>query len=505
MKRNLIFSFIVLMAVVGLAKADTVILREGLDGYAATQDTWFSNRTTGGENNGFPEGSYFRTATWGTTNQQALLRFDEMFDDEGGPIPIGSVITSATLTIHVPTDIKYSDGEANAIHKMLVDWVETDAYAADPWVGGATQQIDRDDVEAASVATDDCTEYAINNKIPQGTTMTFDVSPIVEDWANGDSNYGFLFQSLGLNAGDGFFMASSEYAGVATETARPTLEVEYIFNPKVLITESEGTTVVYEQGLTTDDFEVVLALEPDNDVEITVEPNTNTQDYRLVGAAGPGFPIKLTFTTGNWNTAQTVTVKAVDDPDPEGPEIGKILFHTVSDDPNFDDIAVRSVRVNVVDNDRASVVIDPITGLEVDEEGETTDQYTVVLQSQPGAEVTISTSDSSDPNEVMISPSTLTFTTANWATPQTVTVKAIDDDVLEAVGGVSHTTLVSNDIASDDLEYDSLILSSVLVKIFDNECGAWDYDPMDFDENCYVDLKDFAEFASHWLNCSQPA
>ena len=308
-----------------------------------------------------------------------------------------------------------------------------------------------------------------------------------------------------MSGGNGFFMASSEYSGSAGETARPTLEVEYVYDPKVIVTESEDSTIVFEKGETTDDFDVVLAEEPIDDVEVTVDPNTNVQDYRLPGAAGPGFPITLTFTTGNWNTAQTVTVKAVDDPDPEGPEIGKILFRTASNDPNFDGLSVRSVKVNIVDNDRAEVEITPISGLEVDEEGPTTDQYTIVLRAEPVADVMIYPSDDADPNEVMISPSTLTFTAANWAAPQTVTVTAIDDDVLEAVGGLFHSASVSHSIASDDLEYSSLILSSVSVKVFDNECGAWDYDPMDFDQDCYVRLTDFADFALHWLNCSHPA
>ena len=144
--------------------AETVTFREGLDGYAATQDTWFSDRSF--EAGGFPEGIYIRTALW-STNQQGLLRFDHIFNNEGGLVPLGSAIANATLTVHVPSDILYSDGEANAIHKMLVDWTETDAYGATPWVGGASQQIDLDDVEAAATAVDDCTEYATDNVIPR--------------------------------------------------------------------------------------------------------------------------------------------------------------------------------------------------------------------------------------------------------------------------------------------------------------------------------------------------
>ncbi|XAM01495.1 DNRLRE domain-containing protein [Phycisphaeraceae bacterium D3-23] len=205
------------------ALAATVTVREGLDGYAGTQDTWFSERTTSGELNGFPEGSFIRSAQWASANQQALLRFDGV---ENMLTP-GGTINSATLRLTVPSDITFSDGEANAVHQMLVDWAETDAYAAAPWAGGATQHIDLDGVEAAAVATADSTGFADGGGvIAQGTVIDLDVTAIVQNWADGDENYGFVFQSLGLAAGNGLFMASSEYVGADGEAARPTLIID---------------------------------------------------------------------------------------------------------------------------------------------------------------------------------------------------------------------------------------------------------------------------------------
>ena len=228
--------------------------REGLDGYVGTKDTWFSHRTFQGENKGLSQVNYIRTGMWDDppnsgANQQGLLKFDEMFEDEGGPIPRGAVIYSATLTMHLPTDVAYADGEANAVHKMLVDWSETDAYGAAPWAGGATRQIDLNDVEASSIAIDDCTEYTDSkNVIPKGATMTFDVTSAVQDWASGDSNYGFLFQSLGQAGGHGFFMASSSYNGVNGQTVRPTLDVTFASSPLVGFPRPEGANGSPTQG-----------------------------------------------------------------------------------------------------------------------------------------------------------------------------------------------------------------------------------------------------------------
>lgn len=205
----------------GHASADTITIREGLDGYAGTQDTWFSERTNG-ESNGAPEGTYIRVGQWSSANQQALLRFDGV----EALLQPGGTINSATLRLVVPANLQYSDGESNAVHQMLIDWAETDAYgAATPWAGGATQHIDLDGIEAAAVATANSASYAdgVTFLIPQGTVIELDVTAIVQNWANGDANYGFMFQSSGNAAGDALFMASSENA---TEADRPTLIID---------------------------------------------------------------------------------------------------------------------------------------------------------------------------------------------------------------------------------------------------------------------------------------
>ena len=67
----------------------------------------------------------------------------------------------------------------------------------------------------------------------------------------------------------------------------------------------------------------------------------------------------------------------------------------------------------------------PTSGLTTTEAGGTA-TFTVVLTAQPTADVTIGLS-SSDTTEGTVSPASLTFTGANWNTPQTVTVTGVDD------------------------------------------------------------------------------
>ena len=64
------------------------------------------------------------------------------------------------------------------------------------------------------------------------------------------------------------------------------------------------------------------------------------------------------------------------------------------------------------DNDAAGITVTPTTGLTTTEAGGTA-TFTVVLTTQPTADVTIGLS-SSDTTEGTVSPASLTFTTANW-------------------------------------------------------------------------------------------
>src|SRR6185503_4796283 len=77
----------------------------------------------------------------------------------------------------------------------------------------------------------------------------------------------------------------------------------------------------------------------------------------------------------------------------------------------------------------ASAAVDetPASGLVTDESGHA-DTFDLVLTSQPSADVTFALT-SSDPAEGLPTPSSITFTPADWNVPQTITVTGIDDAV----------------------------------------------------------------------------
>ena len=136
----------------------------------------------------------------------------------------------------------------------------------------------------------------------------------------------------------------------------------------------------------------------------------------------------LTFTTSNWDTAQTVTVTPVEDANGTGETI--TLTH-IQSGGDYTGIAADSVTVNVTDSDTRNVVLSP-TSLTVTEGDDTGVSYAVKLSTQPSDTVTVtigghSGTDLSISGATLSNSNTLTFSTSNWNTAQMVTVKAGHD------------------------------------------------------------------------------
>ena len=224
----------------------------------------------------------------------------------------------------------------------------------------------------------------------------------------------------------------------------------------VTITETGGSTDVTEAG-STDTYTVVLTSEPTANVMVAVGPDSQVN----VSAS------TLTFTAANWSQAQVVTVTAVDDSVVEGLHQGMIGHNVTSTDGKYDGILTASVTANITDNDTATspgITVSPTSGLVTTESGGT-DDFTVVLDSQPTADVTIGIS-SSDINEGTVGPPSLTFTSGNWNVPQTVMVTGVDDAVVD--GNVAYT-VVTAPADSTDTNYGGLNAADVAVTNNDDD------------------------------------
>jgi hypothetical protein len=231
--------------------------------------------------------------------------------------------------------------------------------------------------------------------------------------------------------------------------------------------DTAGITVNPTSGLTTteaggsDDFTVVLASEPTDTVTIGVTSGDTSE--------GNATPASLVFDATNWNVAKTVTVTGVND----AIDDGNITFNVNLANPTGGDAiynAINPADVSVTNNDdadAAGVTVDPTAGL-VTTEAAGTDTFTVVLNSEPLASVNIGLSSSTS-TEGTVSPASLTFNTANWATEQTVTVTGVNDDIDD--GNIAYTIITANPTGSD-ATYNAINPADVSVTNTDNDTAG---------------------------------
>ncbi|KAF0192692.1 MAG: Na-Ca exchanger/integrin-beta4 [Gammaproteobacteria bacterium] len=112
----------------------------------------------------------------------------------------------------------------------------------------------------------------------------------------------------------------------------------------------------------------------------------------------------------------------------------------------------------------AGVVVSPTSGLVTSESGGTA-VFGVVLNAAPVAPVTVSLAVNK-PDEVRLSTSSVTFTSANWTTVQFVTVTGKDDDDLDGDQTVTISTAIAG---GSDAAFIGLDVADVVVINTDND------------------------------------
>src|SRR5439155_1089007 len=240
-------------------------------------------------------------------------------------------------------------------------------------------------------------------------------------WIQDTFNFGFVNYTLGPGKSVGFKLevgpASGNDMWLAYDTTTyPALGQLVILAPGVSVNPTSGLTTTEAGGTAT--FTVVLDSQPTANVTMGLSSNDLTE--------GTVAPASLTFTAGNWNTAQTVTVTGVNDLVADGDVPYTIVTAAAaSTDPNYGGRNGADVGVTNTDNDIAGITVIPTSGLTTTEGGGTA-TFTMALTSQPTANVTIGLS-SNDLTEGTVAPASVTFTSGNWNTAQTVTVTGVDD------------------------------------------------------------------------------
>ena len=106
------------------------------------------------------------------------------------------------------------------------------------------------------------------------------------------------------------------------------------------------------------------------------------------------------------------------------------------------------------------------TALTVTEQDTTGDSYTVALDTEPTANVTVTVAGHSG-TDVTPDPTTLTFTASNWDAAQTVTVTAGDD-----ADTTDDSVTLTHSAASTDNDYGGIAIDEVAVTVSDNDTAV---------------------------------
>ena len=99
--------------------------------------------------------------------------------------------------------------------------------------------------------------------------------------------------------------------------------------------------------------------------------------------------------------------------------------------------------------------------------------YTVKLDFQPTAAVTVNVS-SADTGEITVSPSSLNFSTSNYATAQTITMTGVNDNISDG----NQSVAITNSISSSDSGYAALDNQTVTAVNVDDDTVAVTYTAM---------------------------
>lgn len=248
--------------------------------------------------------------------------------------------------------------------------------------------------------------------------------------------------------------------------ANQTINVTTTDNDVPGFTLSDTMLEISENG-GSDSFTVVLNTQPLGGASVTLPLSLSDTTAAQLDVS------ELTFTTANWNVAQTVTVTGLDnDVDNSDQNLTIITGNPISTDGDYTGAEANpaDVSLTVIDDDTAGFSLSQ-SSLTVGEDGSTA-SLTVVLDSQPTADVVL-TVTASDPTEATVDVSQLTFTALNWDTPQTVTVTGVDDGESDLAQTSTVTLAIDPALTGDEL-FDGL--TAQVVTITTNPIGPTSFD-----------------------------
>ncbi|MYD05021.1 MAG: hypothetical protein F4X21_08905, partial [Acidimicrobiia bacterium] len=272
---------------------------------------------------------------------------------------------------------------------------------------------------------------------------------IAEDRESVTVALGALDDDSGEGLGGGASGSGSVEFGITDGNGNPVLSVS-----TTSVTEGapgEGATLTFTVRLPQTHSETVTV----NYADTGDGTATAGSDYTTPTAG------TLTFTPGQ--TQQVVTVSVIGDHLDEEDETVIVRLSAPVNAALYGNAETLDVTGTITDDDERGIAVSSATLTLTEPDG--TGTYEVTLTSRPTAEVIINLT-SSDTSAATVEPSSLTFQPADWNTPQTVTVEAVDDQV-DNPDGV-RTPTISHSVAAGTSGYGT-VTAEVSVTVTDDD------------------------------------
>ena len=220
--------------------------------------------------------------------------------------------------------------------------------------------------------------------------------------------------------------------------------------PEIIISQPSVSYTTEAGGKTT--FTLTLGKEPTSNVIVDIKSKDESE--------GKASESTITFSTTFWTEIEEVEIVGQNDDIDDGDVPYEIeISGVVSDDDRYNGIDPDDVQlVNKDDSDKAGFTLSPAGGLVTTEAGEK-DSFSVKLNSEPIAKLTIPLEKSKE-KEGSLSADSLVFTSANWGTFQKVMVTGLNDSIID--GDRTYKILTRKPVSDDSL-YASLDPDDIIV------------------------------------------
>ncbi|MEM9003402.1 MAG: Calx-beta domain-containing protein, partial [Cyanobacteria bacterium P01_F01_bin.86] len=399
-----------------------------------------------------------------------------------GEVTILAGQTTATIDVDVLDDTTLESAETVEVTLTSIT-SGNENITVDPVAATATVTITDDDSATVSIdVTTDVAEPSTNGVFTVTLSETSETDTLIAYTIAGDAVAGTDYTAL---SGEVIVLAGQTSALIDVtvlddtslendETVEVTLTDITSGNENITVEPATATATLtisdddsaiafIQNGADADEpsnngaFTVILSQAVETDTVIAYEVSGDAiADSDYVALTG-----EVTIPAGQ--TSAPIDVAVIDDSVAESAETVVITLTGITSGNENITVDPTSATVTIFEDTDAVGVIVTASGDSTDLiEGSLTDSYSVVLSSQPTADVTITLGLD---EQVTTSSTEITFTPDTWNIAQDVTIEAVDDEVDQG----DRTSTITHTVTSDDPNYDAFAIDDIVVNIAEDE------------------------------------